>query len=67
MSDVIAPGDELLSVEEVSGWLRVPVRTLYQWRMRDKGPRAVKVGRWTRYRRRDIEQWLEQQSSPRQA
>jgi excisionase family DNA binding protein len=67
MSDVIAPGDELLAVDEVAAWLRVPARTLYQWRMHGKGPRAVKVGRWVRYRRRDIEQWLDQQSSPRPA
>jgi excisionase family DNA binding protein len=60
MSDSITTGDELLDAEEVSAWLKVPVTTLYQWRVRGKGPRARKVGRWLRYRRSDVEQWLDE-------
>lgn len=51
----------LASVAEVSVYLRVPVSTIYQWRYRGVGPRAVRVGRYLRYRWEDVERWLEQQ------
>lgn len=54
---------ELLTVEEVAALLRVPVRTLHQWRYLDRGPRAAKVGRRLLYRRTDIDTWLDSRSS----
>jgi excisionase family DNA binding protein len=53
--------DPLLSPEEVSEWLGVPRGTLYQWRYRRRGPVGIMVGRHLRYRRSDIESWLEAQ------
>jgi excisionase family DNA binding protein len=50
--------DPLLTPEELSERLRVPVATLYAWRYRGDGPRAVKVGRHLRYRAEDVERWL---------
>lgn len=49
---------DLLTPEEVSTYLRVPVGTLYSWRGRNVGPRSVKVGRFIRYRRADLEQFV---------
>ncbi len=49
-----APSGELMTVEEVADFLRVPVATLYSWRHKGVGPRAVRVGRYLRYRRRDL-------------
>jgi excisionase family DNA binding protein len=37
----------------------VPVGTLANWRYQGRGPRFVKVGRHVRYRRSDVEAWLE--------
>lgn len=51
--------DPLLTPEEVSEHLRVPVQTLYQWRWKGLGPSAIKVGKHLRYRRSDVESWLE--------
>lgn len=48
----------LMTVDEVAAYLQVPVQTLYTWRVRSKGPRAMKVGRHLRYRLADVEQWL---------
>jgi len=51
-----------MTAEEVAEFLRVPVATLYQWKHRRVGPPAARVGRWLRYRRRDVEQWLTAQT-----
>lgn len=37
--------EPLLSIEELSEYLNVPIRTLYDWRLAGKGPCAVHVGR----------------------
>ena len=41
--------EPLLSIEELSEYLNVPIRTLYDWRLAGKGPCAVHVGRQLRY------------------
>jgi predicted DNA-binding transcriptional regulator AlpA len=51
--------DEVLEPEGVSDFLKVPEGTLANWRYLGKGPRFVKVGRRVRYRRSDVEAWLE--------
>lgn len=55
------PGeDRLLTVEDVAEFLGVPVATLYAWRCRGLGPRGLKVGRHLRYRRAEVDRWLDQ-------
>lgn len=51
-----------MTAEEVAEFLRVPVPTLYQWNHKGTGPRVSRVGRWLRYRRRDVEAWLDRQA-----
>jgi excisionase family DNA binding protein len=55
------PRDRLLTVEELADYLVVPVATLYQWRYRREGPPGFRVGRYIRYRRTDVEAWIERQ------
>ncbi|HLT09233.1 MAG TPA: helix-turn-helix domain-containing protein [Micromonosporaceae bacterium] len=55
----------LATAEEVAAYLGVPVRTLYQWRLRGTGPRASKVGRHLRYRWSEVERWLDEQATKR--
>jgi excisionase family DNA binding protein len=50
----------LLTIADVSAYLRVPVGTLYNWRTRGEGPRAAKLGRHLRYRRSDVGRWLDE-------
>ena len=38
----------------------VPAATVYGWNHKGTGPRFYRVGRHVRYRRADIEAWLEQ-------
>ncbi len=52
--------DALLTSDEVADYLKVPVATIYEWRSRNNGPRGVKLGKHVRYRRRDVEAWLDQ-------
>jgi len=50
---------EWLSIEDFARELGVPIATVYAWRHKGTGPRGIKVGRHVRYRRRDVERWLE--------
>jgi excisionase family DNA binding protein len=52
--------DQLMTVEEVSAHLQVPVTTLYNWRYLGTGPACAKIGRHLRYRRADVEAWVDE-------
>lgn len=58
-AEPMAP-EPLFSIVELSTYLAVPVSTLYSLRTENRGPRCAKVGRSLRYRRADVEAWLEQ-------
>jgi hypothetical protein len=53
--------EPLMSIEGLSEYLDVPVRTLHDWRPAGKGPCAVHVGRQLRYFVTDVNEWLRQQ------
>jgi excisionase family DNA binding protein len=50
---------ELLTQQQLAEELQVSVRTLERWRREGAGPPWVRVGRSPRYRRDDIDRWLE--------
>jgi len=55
----------LLSEQEVAAWLGVSLRTLRRWRLEHGyGPPIVRVGRFVRYRRGEVEAWIEEQHEP---
>lgn len=62
-----APYDPLLTIEQVADWLGVPKGTLYQWRSRHQGPRAIKVGGGLRYRRNEVDAYLDRHTDSRSA
>lgn len=53
--------DRAWTPEEVSTFLGVPVRTLYQWRYLGTGPKAARVGRHLRYNPAEVLAWFHQQ------
>ena len=55
--------DPLMTPQEVAAFLAVPVLTLQTWRAGRKGPRVYRVGRHVRYRREDVDAWLEEQAA----
>jgi DNA-binding transcriptional MerR regulator len=50
---------KLWSIEDVSEYLGVPVKTLYGWRTKRYGPPGKRVGRYIRYRPEDVAAWLD--------
>jgi excisionase family DNA binding protein len=53
--------EELLTQQQLADELQVSVRTLERWRQEGTGPAFVRVGRSPRYRRSDIDAWLDRQ------
>lgn len=54
--------------QTLAEYLNVPVATVYKWRYEGTGPPGIKVGRHVRYRRGDVEAWLDANASdPRPA
>jgi excisionase family DNA binding protein len=50
---------DLLTQQQLAEELQVSVRTLERWRREGTGPPWVRVGRSPRYRRQDLDRWLE--------
>jgi excisionase family DNA binding protein len=48
-----------MTVDEVAELLQIPKSTLYYWRYQRQGPPALRLGRALRYRRTDIENFVE--------
>jgi excisionase family DNA binding protein len=57
----VAGLEPMLSIDELAEYLGKPVRTIYDWRLSGRGPRAVHVGRSLRYRVCDVQAWLDAQ------
>jgi excisionase family DNA binding protein len=57
--------DPLLTVDQVARWLGKPKATLYAWRTRGLGPKAIRVGNVLRYRRSEVERWLDAHTDDR--
>jgi excisionase family DNA binding protein len=53
--------DELLTQQQLADELQVSLRTLERWRQEGTGPAFIRVGRSPRYRRSDIDAWLQRQ------
>lgn len=51
--------DQLLTQQQVSEVLQIKVGTLQNWRADGEGPPFVKIGGAVRYRRQDLDQWIE--------
>ncbi|SRR6266516_6712586 len=52
--------DPLLTIDDVAAWLGKPKNTLYAWHSRGRGPRAIRVGNTLRYRRSEVDRWLDE-------
>lgn len=59
------PDEERIPVKEIDDqeataeYLQVPIRTIEDWRYRHMGPPFVKMGRSIRYRKKEVDRWLE--------
>ena len=53
----------LWTIEDVSTYLGVPVKTLYGWRLKKVGPAAVRIGKHLRYDPAEVVAWFNAQRS----
>jgi excisionase family DNA binding protein len=51
--------EPLLSRRDVSAYLGVPRKTLDAWASRGEGPPYLRIGKHARYRRDELEAWLD--------
>ena len=64
MSDTTQPTDnQLLSVGQLAELLGVPARTIYTWRYRRTAPPGIRLGKHLRFRRSDVEAWIDEHRS----
>jgi excisionase family DNA binding protein len=47
-----------MTIQEVAEYLQVPVQTIYKWNAMGTGPAYMRVGKYLRYRLREVDQWL---------
>ncbi len=55
--------DKMLTINDVAEYLDIPKATLHAWSSRGIGPKRYKVGRHLRYRRVDVDAWVDQQAA----
>lgn len=53
-----------LTTQELADRLGIPIQTAYYWRSCHKGPRAMRIGKYTRYRLEDVLAWETAQLEP---
>ena len=53
---------EIMTASEVADYLRVPLKSLYTWRYTHDGPPSARVGKYLRYRRTEVDEWLRAQT-----
>jgi excisionase family DNA binding protein len=54
----------LITIDELSAYLGVPVKTIYDWRNKHKGPAGYHFGRHPMFAVCDVRAWIEQQRDP---
>lgn len=55
---ILSVMQRLMTIDEVSELLAIPVATLRRWRFQRSGPPAIKVGGHLRWDRDDLERWV---------
>lgn len=53
----------LWTVGDVAAYLRVPPKTLYEWRAKNYGPQGNKVGKHLRYDPEVVREWFRAQNA----
>lgn len=55
-----SPADNLMSIAETAQYLGVATQTLYRLRHEGKGPLGTRVGGAVRYRKSQVDAWLDE-------
>lgn len=54
--------DKLIGPEELAEYLGIPLPSVYAANSRGTGPRRIRVGKHIRYRKSDVDAWLDSRS-----
>ena len=57
----VVSDDPLLDLDWLCAYLRVDKKSVYTLRYRNEGPPAYRIGRHLRYRKSEVDQWLDGQ------
>lgn len=63
IEDVEVLANRLWTSEQCAAYLGISSRTLANWRCDRKAPPSLKVNGRPRYRRREVEEWVDQQNA----
>lgn len=58
IGDAVAVGEHLWKVEDLAVYLGVDKQTIYDWRVKGYGPKAVRLGKYLRWRPATVEAWI---------
>ncbi|WP_233199808.1 helix-turn-helix domain-containing protein [Cryobacterium sp. N22] len=56
--------EPLMDVAELAAYLGIPISTVYDWRVRGKGPAAYRFGKHLKFAISDVRAWIAQQREP---
>lgn len=59
--------EPLLTPDQVAAVLGVPKTTLFRWRVDQKGPLGIRVGKHLRFRQSEVDRWLDEHTDTRGA
>jgi excisionase family DNA binding protein len=54
----VAAGPLDMGIADLAEYLGVPVESIYRWRKHGKGPKGYLVGRFIRFRKTEIDEWV---------
>jgi excisionase family DNA binding protein len=50
--------EPLWTIDDLANFLRVPVKTIYEWRRHKRGPQAVRIGKYLRFDPEHVRAWI---------
>jgi excisionase family DNA binding protein len=56
--------DRMMTVEDLAEYLGIPIPTVYKQRSEGTGPPGFRVGKYVRWRRPEVDAWLESKRDP---
>ena len=56
--------EPLMDITELATYLGIPISTVYDWRVRGKGPTAYRFGKHLKFAISDVRAWIAEQREP---
>jgi predicted DNA-binding transcriptional regulator AlpA len=56
--------EPLMDINELETYLGIPISTVYDWRVRGKGPTVYRFGKHLKFAISDVRAWIAEQREP---